>query len=131
MKLRAAFLIAWLLGCSESHDLGLDASTRDDVGLDGNPHRDADGRASDVQFCTDEHVYECARDLAAGRITMSAYNTCQMRVDAECSTFTWPAGCDPSTTLRSACIAAVSDASRLATTNDMIEECSLTTLCAP
>lgn len=87
------------------------------------------GSVNAVQFCTDKETYACARDLAAGRIDMSAYNVCAGRIDSDCARFTFPTGCSPSPELADACIGAVSDSSRISTPTDMLPECQSNTLC--
>lgn len=82
-----------------------------------------------VQFCTDKETYQCARDLAAGRIDMNQYNTCSGRIDSDCAGFNFPAGCAPSNELAHACIDALSRPERIGTPNDMIVECQSNTLC--
>lgn len=98
-------------------------------GYVGNCSGSAATPVNPTQFCTDKNTYVCARDLAAGRIDMTQYNVCSMHIDSMCLGFNWPDGCSPSKQLADACIDAVSDGNRIATTTDMLTECSQTTLC--
>ncbi len=87
------------------------------------------GTVDRVQFCTDKETYQCARDLAAGRIDMTQYNVCAGHIDTDCHGFNFPAGCAPSHPLADACISALSDSSRISTRSEMIVECQSNTLC--
>lgn len=85
--------------------------------------------ADRVQFCTDELTYFCARDLAAGRTTMTQYNTCASQIDSRCVAFSFPPGCTVRQPAADACISAASDARRLTTLSADLPECQLAMLC--
>lgn len=88
-----------------------------------------DGTVDRVQFCTDKLTWQCARDLAAGRIDMNRYNTCVASILSDCAGFNFPSGCAPSHPLASACIDALSARDMINIPSDMIVQCQSTTLC--
>lgn len=87
------------------------------------------GTVNRVQFCTDKETYQCARDLAAGRIDMTQYNVCAGAIDSHCQGFNFPPGCLPSQPLADACIGALSDQARIGTMSQDIVECQSNSLC--
>lgn len=87
------------------------------------------GYADLVQFCSDEHAYRCARDLAAGRIDMAQYSTCVSGITTTCESFTLP--CALRTDLAQACIDTLAMTMRLDTPFEGIVECHVDVLCPP
>lgn len=89
-------------------------------------------------FCVQRTHNACARDYAAGRLTMATYNDCQgaPHINMVCNGFNFPNGCAPPTSAANACYAALLDGTRLSTTCTFtsatscgLTECQFTSLC--
>lgn len=112
---RHCLLTAVLLGaCAESRTLPADATT---------PPPDAE------IFCRDRETWTCERERAAGRSTDAEHAQCITDVVPMCNSALWEPGCAATAESTDACIAALSDASRLGTPSREIVECSGDVLC--
>lgn len=93
--------------CGTSHVAGDDAGTPPDA----------------VQFCRETNARICARNHAIDPDD-AAFSACSSRIEADCASATWVAGCVPTREALDACLAALVDVDHLTIAPDALPECA-------
>lgn len=76
-------------------------------------------------FCEAYENRVCARDLATGALDDAGHGACVGEIDARCSGFNFPAGCEPTESTAQACYGALIDVARLSTPANELPECNV------
>ena len=108
-RLYAVTIIASMVlsACGTSHVAGDDAGTPPDP----------------VAFCHERGARVCARNRAVDPDD-AAFSACTSRIEADCASAAWVAGCVPTQEALDACLAALVDVDRITIAPDALPECA-------